>query len=218
VRGHKGVEEDVMSQHILTALYGSPEDAAAAVARLKTLGVGREDITTISADTDTAPNWLIPTLTGAGIGLATAGPVGAIVGALVGGSLPVENTGEPRDRREGTLVGVRVDEAQVGAVRAILNERGSLSEGARTASAVPETSVGTGELPAHTGHTGVASGSVSTPDPSTADTLTPADLVPNAPVAGSGTADAGPVVDKDPESAKRKVTPIAPRTPTSTRD
>jgi hypothetical protein len=205
-----------MSQHILTAMYSSPEDAADAVARLEALGVGREDISLISAETDTAPNWLIPTLTGAGIGLATAGPIGAVVGALVGGSLPVNNTGEPRGRREGTLVGVRAEEAQVGPVRAILNERGSLSEGARTASAVPETSVGTGELPAQTRHTGVASGSVSTPDPSTADTLTPADLKGNVPVAGSGVADAGPVVDKDPETAKREITPVVPRAPTST--
>jgi hypothetical protein len=207
-----------MSQHILTALYSRPEDAADAAVRLEALGVSRDDISTISAEADTAPNWLIPTLTGAGIGLATAGPLGAIVGAVVGGSLPVGNTGEPRDRREGTFVGVRVDEAQVGAVRAILNERGSLSEGARSAAAVPETAVGIGELPAQSGHTGVASGSVSTPDPSTADTLTPADLAPNAPVAGLATIDAGPVVEKDPESAKREVTAIAPRPPTSTRD
>jgi hypothetical protein len=207
-----------MSQHILTAMYSSPDDAADAVARLEALGVGREDISLISAETDTAPNWLIPTLTGAGIGLATAGPIGAVVGALVGGGLPVDNTGEPRDRRDGTLVGVRVEEAQVDPVRAILGERGSLSEGARTASAVPEPSVGTGELPARTGHTGLASGTVSTPDPSTADTLTPADLTANALGAGSGAADAGPVVDKDPETAKREITPTAPRAPTSTRN
>src|SRR3954469_13357044 len=205
-----------MSQHILTALYSRPEDANDAVARLETLGIGQDDISVISADTDTAPNWLIPTLAGAGIGLATAGPIGAVVGALVGGSLPVNNTGEPRGRRESTLVGVRAEEAQVGPVRAILNERGSLSEGARTASAVPEASVGAGELPAQTGHTGAASGSVSTPDPSTADTLTPADLEGNVPVAGSGAADAGPVVDKDPETAKREITPVVPRAPTST--
>src|SRR5205085_8733992 len=102
--GHRGdgtgrrpavrVEEEVMSQHILTALYSHPEDANDAVARLQALGIGRDDISVISADTDTAPNWLIPTLTGAGIGLATAGPIGAVVGALVGGSLPVTNTGE----------------------------------------------------------------------------------------------------------------------------
>src|SRR5689334_12828786 len=205
-----------MSQHILTALYSRPEDATDAVARLEALGIGRDDISVISADTDTAPNWLIPTLTGAGIGLATAGPIGAVVGALVGGSLPVDNTGEPRGPREGTLVGVRAEEAQVGPVRAILNERGSLREGARTASAVPEASVGTGELPAQTHHTGVASGSVSTPDPSTADTLTPADLKGNVPVAGSGAADAGPVVDKDSETAKREITPVVPGAPTST--
>src|SRR3954470_7530777 len=93
-----------MSQHILTALYSRPEDATDAVARLEALGIGQDDISVISAETDTAPNWLIPTLTAAGIGLATAGPIGAVVGALVGGSLPVDNTGEPRGPREGTLV------------------------------------------------------------------------------------------------------------------
>ena len=43
-----------MSQHILTALYSRPEDAADAVARLETLGVGRDNISMISAETCTA--------------------------------------------------------------------------------------------------------------------------------------------------------------------
>ena len=114
---------------------------------------------------------------------------------------------------------MRVEQAHAGPALAVLDGSGPVGKAERTTPPAPQIPGGAGgEAPA-AGHTGVPSGSASTPDPSTADTLSPADLGGNTPVADSGAADAGPVVDKDPDpaTAKQDVTPAPPRAPPSTR-
>ena len=69
-----------------------------------------------------AAGWLVATLTGAGIGAAAGGLGGALVGAGVN-QTDAHTYGEGV-RRGGTLVTVRIEDAQASAVAAILEQHG----------------------------------------------------------------------------------------------
>lgn len=75
-----------------------------------------------------AAGWLIATLTGAGIGAAAGGIVGALTGAGV--SEADAKTYAEGIGKGGTLVSVRVQEAQAGRAEAILHGQGAASSGA----------------------------------------------------------------------------------------